>query len=57
MKSSIYIKKHLLSDIILLLVIFGLTYLLVEVWNKDKTENNTAVELVPLNINPNDEIS
>ncbi len=56
MKLSIYIKKHLLSDTILLLVIVGLAYLVANTWSENKIENETTVELLPLNIDPDDEI-
>lgn len=56
MKLSIYIKNFLLGDIILLLVISGLTYLVANTWNKNIIEDETTVELVPLNVNPDDEL-
>jgi hypothetical protein len=56
MKTSIYIQKHLLSDIICLLVISGFTYLIVDTWNRNYLEDETTVELVPLSGNPGDEL-
>ena len=56
MKLSVYIKKYLLSDIILLLIIAGTSYAVVDIWHDSKAEQAKNVELVPLNIHPDDEI-
>ncbi len=58
MKLSLYIKKYLLNDIILLLVLAGLFYLVADVRHeKNELDDDTTVELVPLKIDANDEIS
>jgi cytochrome c-type biogenesis protein CcmH/NrfG len=54
MKLSIYIKKRLFSDIILLLVVSGTGYLLVDTWNKVTQEEEPAVELMSFDENLDD---
>ena len=56
MKPSIYFKNHFLSDIFVLLVISGFTYLLLNTWNGNKIGNEPTLELVPFNGNPDDEM-
>ncbi len=56
MKLSTYINNYLLNDIILMLVVSGLTYLIFYSDNIIEENNETAIELVPLNIHPDDEI-
>ena len=51
MKPSIYIKKHMLGDIILLLVVSSLTYMLFGIWNDNRIQDETTVELIPINTN------
>jgi len=55
MKLSIYIKNHLVGDIILLLVISGTGYLIVDTWNKITQEEEPAVELMSFDENLGDE--
>ena len=56
MQLSLYIKKYLLNDIILLLIISGISYLMIDKWNKNNIEDETTVELVPINEYSEDEL-
>jgi hypothetical protein len=56
MKPSIYIKKHMLGDIVLLLVISSLTYMLFGLWNDNNLKDETTVELIPINANSDEEL-
>ncbi len=46
MTLSIYIRKHLISDIILLLVISGTIYLIIDTWNKMTLPDEPTVEMI-----------
>ena len=56
MKLSIYIKNYLLNDLILLVIIAGTTYLLVNTLQEAEPEETTTVELLPFNEAVDDEI-
>lgn len=56
MKLSIYIKKHLVSDIILLLVVSGTIYLIVDTWNKVTVADEPGVELIAIDTNSDNEL-
>ena len=56
MKLTTYFKNYFLNDIILLLVISGLIFLVVNAWDENEVANETTIELVPLNIHPDDEL-
>lgn len=56
MKPMIYIKNYLINDIILLLVITGLIYLVANIWSENKIEGETTVELVPFNVNSDEDL-
>lgn len=51
MELSIYIKRHLISDIILLLVISGTVYLIVDTWNKITLQDEPTVEMFSIDEN------
>lgn len=55
MKLSVYIKKHLISDMIVLLTVSGTIFLLVSMWNNYTLETVPTVEMAPFN-NNTDEI-
>ena len=57
MKKSVYIKNYLINDLILLATILGITYLVFDSWNKNDSKEEASVELIPLKISENDEIS
>ena len=57
MKASIYIKNYLVSDIILVTVLSGVFYLVSDILDKDPVEEEMTVELVPINVDPNEDIS
>lgn len=52
MTLTVYIKKHLFGDIIVLLTISGTIYLLVSMWNKTTLETDPTVEMIPVSENP-----
>ncbi len=56
MKLTTYFKNYFLNDIILLLIVSGLVFLVVNTWDENVATNETTVELVPLNIHPDDDI-
>ncbi len=56
MKLTTYFKNYFLNDIILLLVVSGLTFLVLDVLDDNEATIETTVELVPLNIHPDDEL-
>jgi hypothetical protein len=56
MKLTTYIKNYLLNDIILMLAISGITYLILYSDDENDVKNETAIEIVPLNIHTDDEI-
>ena len=56
MELSIYIKKHLFSDIILLLVISGTLYLIVDTWNKITLPDEPTVEMISFDENSDIEL-
>lgn len=49
MKLSIYIKNHLLSDIIVLIIISGTIYLAAGIWKGDSLQNESSNEMVKIN--------
>ena len=51
MELSIYIKRHLISDIILLLVISGTLYLIDHAWNKITLAEEPTVEMISIDEN------
>ncbi len=51
MTFTVYIKKHLFGDIIVLLTISGTLYLLVSMWNNYTLEADPIVEMVPISDN------
>ena len=56
MQLSIYIKKHLISDIIFLLVISGTIYLIVDTWNKITLPDEPTVEMFLIDENSDIEL-
>ncbi len=56
MKFTIYFKNYFLNDIILFLVVSGLIFLVADAWDKNHVTNETTIELVPLNVHPDDEL-
>jgi hypothetical protein len=56
MKLIIYFKNYFLNDIILFLVVSGLVFLAIDIWDENEVINETTVELVPLNVHPDDEL-
>ncbi len=56
MELSIYIKRHLISDIILLLVISGTLYLIVDTWNKITLPDEPTVEMISIDENSDIEL-
>ena len=56
MELSIYIKRHLISDIILLLVISGTIYLIVDTWNKITLPDEPTVEMFSIDENSDIEL-
>ncbi|MFT5396966.1 MAG: hypothetical protein ACI85N_002181 [Gammaproteobacteria bacterium] len=56
MELSIYIKRHLISDIILLLVISGTIYLIVDTWNKITLADEPALEMFSIDENSDIEL-
>jgi hypothetical protein len=48
MKLTVYIKKHLISDIIVLLATTGVIYLLVTTLNYQKLDTEPSVEMIPI---------
>ncbi len=51
MKLTVYIKKLLISDIIVLLATTGIIYLLVTTLNYHKLDTEPSVEMVPISDN------
>ena len=56
MELSIYIKRHLISDIILLLVISGTIFLIVHTWNKITLPDEPTVEMISIDENSDIEL-
>ncbi len=56
MELSIYIKRHLISDIILLLIISGTIYLIVHTWNKITLPAEPTVEMISIDENSDIEL-
>jgi hypothetical protein len=57
MKLSIYIKNHLLSDIIVLLILSGAIYLAADMWNKNTLQDVSIDDMVRLNNTIDKELS
>lgn len=57
MKLSVYLRHYLINDIILLLIIVGLLFLGTDVLNKNKPDEDATVELNPVYIDENEELS
>ncbi len=49
MKLSIYVKKRLFSDIIVLLIVSGIIYLAASSWNQGSSQENPGDEMVLIN--------
>ena len=56
MKLSHYIKTYFLNDIILVAILAGFVFMAMDSMEKNRLEKETTVELVPMNIDPNDEL-
>ncbi len=56
MELSIYIKRRLFGDIILLLVISGTIYLIVDTWNKITLPDEPTVEMFLIDENSDIEL-
>jgi len=56
MKTSFYIEHYLKSDIVLVLITSALIYLATSHYQETSVEDEVTIELIPLNIDPDDEI-
>jgi len=56
MELSIYIKKRLFGDIVLLLIVSGTMYLIVHTWNKITVPDEPTVEMISIGDNSDSEL-